>query len=242
MTHAMDVQELGIMLVTEKHTPTMLNPDVLRCSGIVPTDWELARSPLYAQHLTQLIFQNGVSLVAEANRILFTESIKAKALPEICIAEIARNYLERLPHANYRNVVISLKGFAVMNPHPDAARQYIVTRLLAPGPWQELGQEPVRASLNFIYALEHKRLHLSVNEAILESSEGKSVPAILFSGNFEYAPTHSSSTEHHAHFGTIIEHWQADLNIFQDLVNHRFLSHEIVALAVSQPELVPLSA
>ncbi len=233
----MDVQELGIVLVTEKHTPAMLNPDVLRCSGIIPIDWELARPPLYAQHLTQLVFQNGITLIAEANRILFIEGIRAKASSNICIARIARHYIERLPHANYQNVVISLKGTAVMNEHLDAVRQYLVTHLLAPGAWQHFGQEPVRASLNFTYTLENKRLNVSVSEAALEQSEGQVDPILLFVGTFAYP-----ASVHPVQLCHVIEHWQTDLKIFEDLINQRFLNQEKQTWTVPLPELIPLNA
>lgn len=48
MSASVDLQELAIVLTAKNHNPSILNPDFLKCSGIIPSEWELSRQPLYA--------------------------------------------------------------------------------------------------------------------------------------------------------------------------------------------------
>jgi hypothetical protein len=43
MTPTVTIQELALALTAKNHSPTLLNSDFLKYSGIVPPDWELAR-------------------------------------------------------------------------------------------------------------------------------------------------------------------------------------------------------
>jgi hypothetical protein len=45
MTPTVTIQELALALTAKNYSPTLLNSDFLKYSGIVPPDWELARPP-----------------------------------------------------------------------------------------------------------------------------------------------------------------------------------------------------
>lgn len=222
MTSSVDVQELAFVVTGKHQKPTILNPDVLQCLGVLPTDWELARPPVYTHQVSQLIFQNGITITAQADRIMFVETISGKARHEVEVARIARKYIETLPHAEYQAVGINLRGFVPFNQSTDAAHQYLTTTLLTPGAWQTFGQAPVKASLNVVYTLDRARLYLSVNEAALQLPEGETLPIILFAGNFEYAITSDASSS--MTLMQAIENWQHDLDTYQDLINRHFLA------------------
>jgi hypothetical protein len=63
MTKELKVQEFGIIVAIKDNKPTVLNPDFLKYSGIVP-DSELARQPIFTQNLSQVVYTNGVSIIA----------------------------------------------------------------------------------------------------------------------------------------------------------------------------------
>jgi hypothetical protein len=46
----------------------------LRYSGIIPEDWELARQPVRTPQAAQVSYQNGISIVAYADRTVFVET------------------------------------------------------------------------------------------------------------------------------------------------------------------------
>jgi hypothetical protein len=255
MTQSIDVQELAIVMVAPNHRPTMLNLEFLRCGNIIPDDWNVIRPPVHTQESAQLIFQNGVSLTAQANQISLMEPIAAKAPQDILISKIAQKYVELLPHAGYQAVGINLRGFVNFPvQQEDVARQFLTQKLMAPGGWQEYGQQPVRAGINLAYGLDGRQLYVSINEVTLQRDESaQAVPGLMFSGNFEYRLEQDGNGDRSenrlAQVLAILENWQADLTAYTDLINQHFLpniepqtpwstlSLESEAL---EPELVPM--
>jgi hypothetical protein len=242
MLQSIDVQELAIVIVAKQHTPALLNLEFLKCSGIIPADWELARQPIHHTQVSQLLFQNGVSLVAQGNQVIFTELLGSKSLDAVTIANIARRYVEALPQAEYSAAGLNIKGFGLAPDQPDLAHHYLTRMLLSPGAWQDYGQEPVKVGVNFVYTLDGRRLHLSVNEVTLQQQpEGQTLQSLMFDGNFEYRITEGTSQVLQA-----IQNWQEDLSNYRDLVNTKFIHTSGLAIAeqtepVTVPDTMPLS-
>ena len=57
-------QDLSIIIATKNHNPGILTHDFLKYSDIIPTDWELAQQPIVSEQVSQVIFNNAVSLIA----------------------------------------------------------------------------------------------------------------------------------------------------------------------------------
>jgi hypothetical protein len=72
---------------------------------------------------------------------------------------------------------------------------------------------------------------LTVNEATLQLPEEQSLPAILFSGNFNHEITGSSRDERLQYTQRLIESWEADLKTFRELVDTKFLQQHVSAIA-----------
>ena len=68
------LQELGIVVAMQQPNPNLVTAEFLKLSGIIPADWQLAREPINTDSAAQLLFTNGVSIVAEPNRIMFGEN------------------------------------------------------------------------------------------------------------------------------------------------------------------------
>lgn len=222
------VQELVIVISAKNNNPTILTVDFLKYSGIIPSDWELARQPVLTNSAAQVIFTNGVSIVAETNRVIFIEAFADKNPDEIAIPQIARKYVETLPNAEYQAIGLNPRGYASFDTSLDAARNYVSQTLLAPGAWQEVGTTPVRATINYTYTLERGRLNLSVNEAMLRQSDETNTPIVLFSGNFSYDIANDSKEEQLKNLYKALGSWQADLDIYTDIINTKFLTVEKV--------------
>ena len=60
MTQALEIQELAIVITAKNYDPSLLNPNFLKYSGIIPTDWELARQPVVSNRASQIVFNNGI--------------------------------------------------------------------------------------------------------------------------------------------------------------------------------------
>ena len=223
MSQSLITQEFGIIIAAKNHKPTILNPDFLKYSGIVPTEWELARQPIYTQSVSQVAFTNGIVIIAEPTRVMFIEAIENKAVEEIAITAIAKKYVEALPNVEYEAVGINPRGYIAFEKEQDAARLFITETLLSAGEWQEVGTAPVRATLNLAYTMDRGPFYLSVNEAALRNPDETSTPIVLFSGSFSYEVKSETvlSRKNSIHQG--IDNWQADLLAYQEIISKKFL-------------------
>ena len=223
------VQELVIILAAKNNNPTILTADFLKYSGITPSDWELARQPVLTNNVSQIIFTNGISIVAETNRVIFIEQVVDKSADAIAIPLLARKYVETLPNAEYQAVGLNPRGYASFDASEDAARNYLSKTLLAPGAWQEIGTAPARATINYVYTLERGQFNLSVNEAAMRQADETTTPIVLFSGNFSYEIASNSKAEQLNNLYKALSNWQADLDTYTDIVNNKFLATQSVA-------------
>ncbi|MEA5596808.1 hypothetical protein [Rivularia sp. UHCC 0363] len=221
MNKTVQIQELAIA-ITAKLNPSVVNLDFLKYSNIISSDWELARPPVYTKNLTQLVFQNGIAIVVQPNRIVFAEAVDKKDIQEAIIAQLAIKYIEKLPNVEYQAVGINPKGFVTFTESNGAAN-YLLKNLLASGEWREFGKTPVKAAIQLAYTLEDSQLNLTINEGLLKLAEN-SLPAVLFSGNFNYDIAGNNQEERIRDLHRILQNWNNNLETYQKLINDKFLS------------------
>lgn len=235
------VQELVIVIAAKNLSPTILNPDFLKYSGIIPADWELARQPIYTKSVAQVAFQNGISVVAEPQRVMFMEAIEGKDNASLLVPAIARKYVETLPNVDYQAMGLNPRGYVTFDKEQDTARNYLSETLLSPGPWQEPGISPVRTTVNFAYTLEHGPFNLSVSEASLRQQDETNAPIVLFSGNFSYDIASMTGSEKLQSLYQALSNWEADLTNYKDIVNTKFLA-KVAETKVLIPDVFAMSA
>ncbi len=226
MNKTIQTQELAIAITAKNLNPNVVNLDFLKYSNIISPEWELARQPVYTKTLTQLVFQNGIAIVAQPNRIVFAETIDAKDIQELQISQIAAKYIEKLPNVEYQAVGINPKGFVTF-AESNAASNYLLKNLLASGEWQGFGNAPPKAAIQLAYTLENAQLNLTINEGLLKVSEETSVPAVLFSGNFDYKIAGTEPEARLKDLHHIIQNWKINLETYKELINNKFLSNRI---------------
>jgi hypothetical protein len=226
------IQELALSLTAKNHSPTLLNSDFLKHSGIVPADWELARPPILGPQISQVAFTNGINIVAQSNAITFIESLSTKPLEDTKIPAVIRKYVEALPRTDYQTLSINPRSFVTFEGgEENAAREYITSTLLSKGTWSDVGKAPVKAAVNLVYALERGELNLSVAEALLQLQDADPTPAVLFSGSFQYEVVGELESEKLQHLHQLLENWKPDLEAYREIVNQRFLGKEVEKLA-----------
>ncbi|MCM0593811.1 MAG: hypothetical protein KA716_27895 [Gloeotrichia echinulata DEX184] len=220
----LDVQEFAIAIAAKRHNPTILTPDFLKYSGIVPSDWELARQPILTNTAAQVVFQNGVNIIAEVNRVVFTESISTKEPQEVEIATIANKYLATLAQVEYQGIGINFRGHVLLEGEQNTARNYILKTLLNAGPWQEFGEATVQAATRFVYTFEGVQLNLDINEAGLQLPDQTVLPIVLFTANFGHGISGDEPSQRLATLSQVIGNWQSDLEIYKEVVNTKFFN------------------
>lgn len=222
MSNSLQLSEIAIALAAKDLNPAVLNPDFLKYTGIIPTDWELANQPIYNNNLVQLVYKNGVGIIVQPNRLNVLEMIGGKAPAEIQLATVALQLIEKLSQIEYQAVGINPKAF-VNFPSVEDAYNYICGKLLAPGSWQEFGGSKVNAALQLSYPLKRGTLNLAINQVNVQVGEQEITPAILFSGNLNYPLSGNTNTEKIQDLRQVIGNWQNDVKTFQDLLGEKFL-------------------
>lgn len=221
MSKSFEIQELAIAINAKNLKPTVLTPDFLKYTGIIPEDWELAKEPVYTNVVVQLLYKTGVGIIAQPNSVNVVEAIGPKKIEEIQIPKITQDLVEKLSKVEYQRVGINPRGFATFNSDAEAY-QYINGKLLAPGSWQEFAGAKVNAALQLSYPLQRGILNLSINQANVQFPD-KVAPAILFSGNYNYSLSGNTPAEKQQDLQQIIENWQDSVNTFQQLLLEKFL-------------------
>jgi hypothetical protein len=134
MIPKLTIQELALALTAKNHSPTLLNSDFLKYSGIVPPDWEVARPPILGPQISQIAFTNGINIVAQSNAITFIESLSAQPLEDTKIPVVIRKYVETLPRTDYQTLSINPRSFVTFEGGDEnTARKYITSTLLSKG-------------------------------------------------------------------------------------------------------------
>lgn len=222
MSQPLTVQELAIVIAAKNQNPSILNPDFLKYSGIIPAGWEFATKPMFSNNFTRVSFKNGVSIVGEPNRVIFAESIPDKTAATISIANIAQKYAQALPNMDFQAVGVNPRGFVAFT-EKDAARNFITENLLSAGTWKEEGEEPIQASLNLVYKLKNIPVALNITQAELRQKD-KTIPIVIFSGNFSYQITSNDTEGKLSSIEQAIKNSFDDVTTFSDLINNKFLA------------------
>lgn len=241
MTQNLEIQEFVIAIAVKQQNPTVLTADFLKYSGIVPNEWELARPPILTNAAAQVVYQNGVSVVAEVNRVVFSELIGTKEAQELAIPAIARKYIETLTQVSYQAISLNFRGYVMFEQNNNTPRNYIFGNLLKQGPWQNFGTAPVQAGLRFIYTLQETQLFLDINEVGLQLPDQSLLPAILFSANFSHQIAQEDANKRLADLIQVIGNWESDLETYKQVINDKFLTAPSyqVNVAPDEPLIFP---
>jgi hypothetical protein len=231
------LQELGIVVAMQQPNPNLVTAEFLKLSGIIPLDWQLAREPINNDNLSQLLFTNGVSIVAESNRIMFGENIGDKDINTLTVATIAQRYLDIFKLAQYSAIGINIRSYSPQSTI-QSATEYINQQLLCNGNWQKYGTAPVQAALNLVYTLTGRQLNLDVAAAGIQFAEQEITPVILFSGNFSYNLTTPEPANNLASANQVLATWQNDLSAYCELITDRFLTPQQQVISIPTPTVI----
>lgn len=211
--------DLALVVAIDNHNPRLLTLDFLQLSGIVPQEWELARPPVVSQQGSQLLFANGISIVAQPDRLIFLATLANSVEFAAEVAAIAQRYVQTLPNGQYQAVGVNLRGYA----EGENPSRFFRQRLLQPGPWLDEGEAEVNPSLTLNYQLAVGGLTLTVTPAQLQFTEQQVVEALLFAGNYNTG-LQGSGVERLQQLQTELTNWQFKWEHFAGLIQSKFLA------------------
>lgn len=222
-----DIEELTISLVIKNFNPSLLSYELLTMSGIVPSDWELARQPVNNPRGSQVSFKNGVNIIAQPNTMSFVEGLGNKEINSLQFAQIAQKYVSKMSNAEYQGISISPKIIVPFSQEEDGGKHFINNTLLNQGAWFNFGKNTPQASLNLFYQLDRSQLVLNINPAKLQQPNDITISAVLFAGSFNYNLTELTGDIRTKTLMEIINFWHKDLDTFRELIYQKFLQKAI---------------
>lgn len=226
-----DIEELTISLIIKNLNPTLLSYDFLNMSGIVPSDWELAKQPMTNERGSQVSFKNGVNIIAQPNTVSFVEGLGTKEVKELQFANIATKYIDKMSNAEYQGVSISPKIIVPFPEGEEGGKNFINDTLLSNGLWRNFGNVTPQASLNLFYEFGDHQLALNINPAKLQQPNDIVISAVLFAGNFNYNLTNITGENRSNKLTQIINNWDKDLQTFRELIYQKFLQKAVIEKA-----------
>ena len=210
--------ELSIVLVAKNHNPTILNPDFLKYNRIIPANWILREKPICIEPMARVVFENGIQITAELDKVIFLEPIKNdKDINEINIPDIAVKYINTLPHVNYMAAGINPKGHLGFTTE-DEAQKFIMDIFINKKPWGHFDHRPSNVGLKFSYKLERSVLTLAIEASLFNISPGKPIPVVLFAANFHHIITGDNQGTKLDNLSKIIKNWQEDVDIYREFI------------------------
>jgi hypothetical protein len=225
-----NIQELALTIAVKEIDPTLITPEFLKYSQVVPADWEVAGNPIRNFQGSQVNFQNGVSVMAQPQRISFAELAADKEADALVSAQLAVKLVDVLPSLNYVGVGVNLRGYIDFGSDTRQARDFMFQNLLAPGAWKQLGNAPVQAGMNLGYTFDGRRLNLTINEATLQTSDGQTSAIALFNGNFDYDVANTiAPAAHTQRIKQIVSNWQQDLKLYKEVVGQFMLTESVIS-------------
>ncbi|GAA6617250.1 hypothetical protein [Scytonema sp. NUACC26] len=226
VTETLGFEELAIALIANQFASTTLQLDFLKMSGILPPDWELQKQPVLTATVSQLNFKNGVNIVAQARSITFSQAIEPNSGNTPQIPALARQFVEKLPNADYQGISINPKILIAFSDGQNTARKFITETLLSPGLWNTIGIAQVQAAVNFFYQLERCKLLVNLNEAQVQQPNQIPMSALLFSGNFNYEIGNYGLEERLKQMIMRLENFSTDVEEFRAIVSNKFLGQQ----------------
>jgi hypothetical protein len=179
------VKDLIFRLAIADHIPPTLNAGFLQGAGVVPPEWSLAQEAICTAEGAQLVYDNGLILLAQGQVMSGQEPLDTPAADNPQLAELLVRYSQALPRLTYQGLQTLLRVVIIYDGDTDAARRTVCDRLLQQGEWQTYGKAPMQPTLQLAYQLEDQVLNLTVAQAQVRQEEEAIGSALVFAGAFE---------------------------------------------------------
>lgn len=225
-TSIKEIKEIAIAIAVKDFPPAIITEEFVKQNNIVNSDWQLSQEPLSQSNRAQLSFDSGVTILAQPKGVAFIERVKNDD-NQLQVQAVAEKCVTKLTGVEYQGIKLETKRLIPI-PNNDAARSYLTEFLIASGGWQNYGQAPVKAGINFLYDLGRCTLNLGIGEATItqenkEAGSKKDTGGLLFSGTFRYAPF---TGEKLSKAKQAIKNSQQDWQEFNQIVDKVFLNQD----------------
>jgi len=174
-----NLTNFSIVVLAQAHNPSILNPDFLKNNKIVDSDFT-PKDFFCTPPIAQVSFNEGISIIAEFERLQFIDIVPERIPYSSPIPEIATRYISVLPHVKYTTAGINFIGHYLFKDK-NSAKSFIVDKFIKEGTWLSFGDELNNLGLKFVYFSGKIKNTISMDTAELIHTKN---PVILVNANY----------------------------------------------------------
>jgi hypothetical protein len=168
----------SIVVVADRHNPSILHPSFLEKQGIIMAGLELAEPALSTSEISIASFKNGLRFSIDNTRLQVTNSNVSEN--EFDLAQITSSYVKELPHVGYKSVGCNIFLYI----EHDDAESFLIDKFIKHGPWNESPIQLKSTGLRFVYSLNDSIINISYDAGVISKNGKSNRPGILIRGNY----------------------------------------------------------
>ncbi len=210
--------DFSIVLAAKSNNPTILNPDFLRCNNVIDESWKLKQSPICTEPFASVIYENGVSILSQLDKIVFGINKPGSKEDFAAISAVAIAYLKLIPHVNYHAIGINPRYILYLDngikPEKFILETFIIDKYIK--------FKPLSAGFNISFdAKNNAKCNFSISSSIITEKDGTK-DVILVGANFHHNVTEDIQRKI-IQMESIINSFQKDIDFFEkELLSNYF--------------------
>jgi len=205
--------ELSIVIAATQVDPSILNPDFLRYNEIVDSRWQVQDPRISTPAFSQVTYSDGLVVTADPERVIFVQSTVGLKPEEIACPQIARRYVELVPHI-YKAVGINPKG--LRRSYAEGTFR-VADALVDQGAWLSFNDAAPDVQLKAVYRFGSRTITVDITETRAHAGSSGESSDLLFQANIHRDITESNPQKRIHDLLSIIDSWRKDLSDFRTI-------------------------
>ena len=204
-----ELVEFSVVLVATANNPSILDPDFLQYNEIVDPNWQVQESPVSNPAFAQVSFEGGLTVTADLNRVIFEQ----KAGGTLVASEVAKRYLQQVPHVPYSAIGINPKFFL----HSTGEHLSLMgSGAHDQGTRMSFKDAVPTVQLKLTYGYETRTIFLDVVQ-IEQTTDNPRLSGMLFQANVHRAVDGPNAQTRNKLIRSILDRWEDDLEDISQL-------------------------
>ena len=203
--------QFSVVLVVNQIDPSIFNPDFLRLNQIVNPNTQVSESPISTPQLSQISFDDGVTVRADSGTVTFEETGDPLQLQNVQPPAMAIRFVTLFPNTIYKAVGMNPIGIPILDGAVDE-RSGLRSALVDAGTWLPFGGQTPTLGLWAAYNLPDKTMFFEIRDN--DAPDQSRVVAFRLNIHREL-PDQLGRNDR---LLSVLAQWEADLTDFESLV------------------------
>ncbi len=178
------MNNFSVVILASANNPSILNPDFLKSQGIVDSSLTPV-NVVCTPPVSQVTYKENISIVAEFEKLQFTDTLVERIPFKSPITAIATKYVETLPHVQYTSVGLNFTDHIKCKDR-SSSLSILPEKFLKEGPWCTHGDSQPAIGLRFIYNIGDIRAAFTMDTAELNVKGSPAISIIQIAANYHF--------------------------------------------------------